>query len=207
MEIFKLENNILRSNGLQTRPASSIQLMMIDALTINIPDLQQQQPMATHVPPACSALVQHGESTENAVPTSVAEVHLAILQSAAKNEDVTQALTTVWCKLYQGSMKQFVQDNVHIVQDLASGDAIASVAGELKLSGNFGDFSRLSHEKPNIYKFLNQYAEFDDDNITAATQYLLGFTATDKQWDTQAVIVQILLEYMCNLCAAYQIVK
>ncbi len=46
--------------------------------------------------------------------------------------------------------------------------------------GNFVDFARLSWEKENIYKFLNCHAEFEDDDITNATQYLMGFIASDK---------------------------
>ncbi len=104
-------------------------------------------------------------------------------------------------------MQQFVQDNVHIIQDLSSSKNIDSIASELKSTKNFVDFARLSQEKENVYKFLNQCTEFDDNDIANAMQYLMGFVASEKPWNLQANIVQVMLDYMCNLVAAHQIIK
>ena len=39
---FNMENSVLSSHGLQTQPASTIQPMMMDALSFNIAQLLQQ---------------------------------------------------------------------------------------------------------------------------------------------------------------------
>ncbi len=138
-----MESDILKTHGLQSLPASTIQPMMMDTLTLNIGDI---------IPLATGNIVQQSMPAvhieEVPVPSTVLQVHEKILESAAKNEDVTQALSTVWCEPCKGSMHQFVQDNVNIVQDLTSSTCFESVADVLKSSSNFGDFSRLSQEKP-----------------------------------------------------------
>ncbi len=84
---------------------------------------------------------------------------------------------------------------------------IEAVSEQLRSLGNVIDYTKLSREKVNIYNFINRCAEFEDDDVLAAEQYIMHFTATDKTLSIQTNIVQVVMDYLVNLCAAQTIVK
>ncbi len=72
---------------------------------------------------------------------------------------------------------------------------------------DFVGFSKLSCEKPNMYAFLNRRVEYDDDDVLACEQYLLGFITTDKTLSQQSMIVQVVTDFLINLLSAHQVVQ
>ncbi len=104
-------------------------------------------------------------------------------------------------------MQQFAKENAHIVMSLSAMEDLEAVSEQLRSSRNIIDYAKLSREKIHIYNFIKRSAEYEDDDILTTEQYIMTFTATGKLLQIQTNIVQVVADYLINLCAAHQIVK
>ncbi len=204
LEIFKLELDILMSAGLHPWPATAILPLTMNNVFIEPgqPDaqvsVQQTSSVSNTVPapqvhaaPMSSAVLDPIPVPEEVtVPTNVTEIYDQILKDIADDKDVLCTLRTVWCKCSTtGKLVDFVKENVNIAMALVKSENAMKLSTKSAGGKDYVGFSKLSHEKPNLYAFLSRRAEYDDEEVLACEQYLLGFIATEKSLSEQSMTV------------------
>ncbi len=181
-----MEWDILITAGQTPRPASDIQPVMMNTVFIDAAP-EGICPQAMPESGVSGGNVNIPEEVK--VPASKAAVHAQILQDIAANKDVSSVLRTIWCKPFTAKLVDFVKDNVNIALQIIKSEYIKLLSAQSTGGKNYIRFSKLSHEKPNLYAFLNKHAEFEDDKVLACEQYLLGFITTDLPLAEQSIIV------------------